>query len=183
MSETVLNARSLAEAHLYLMVTACQKCGQGPLYARDAVSTRTDGPLALVCIPTDCGSCGTAGQIEFQVPRDQLQIQPGAEISRDLGPSRILDVGQWITLFRVITEAADRSEDKFQVRRFGIQASHCLDEALKFYLPDNDLPPPTAIFCAASRRRFSDHPEQFSRRRILEIRAKLPKISKFFEPG
>jgi hypothetical protein len=82
----------------------------------------------------------------------------------------------------MIGEAAGRSDDKLQVRRFGIQAAQCLDEALKFYLPDEELPGPVAFFNAASRERFRQHPEQFARRRLVEMKLKLPKPSKFAEP-
>jgi hypothetical protein len=90
-------------------------------------------------------------------------------------PSRILDVGQWIVLFRMITERAAREIDKIQARHLGIEAAQCLEEALKFYDDvDNDLPPQEALFTEASRTRFRKAPEQFSRRRLIDLRAKLP---------
>jgi hypothetical protein len=93
-------------------------------------------------------------------------------------PSRILDVGQWILLFRMSLEAADKEVDKVLARRLGIEAAQCLEEALKFYDEvDNDLPPPEAFFDEASRERFRDAPEQFSRRRLIELRSKLPSPS------
>jgi hypothetical protein len=104
--------------------------------------------------------------------------QLAATISSVEEPSRILDVGQWIMLFRMITEAAGKKTDKARTRHLGLEAAQCLEEALKFYDDlDNDLPPPEAFFTEASRERFKTHPEQFSRRRLVELRSKLPNLS------
>lgn len=89
--------------------------------------------------------------------------------------SQIIDVGQWIVLFRMISEAAGGEADKSRARRLGIEAAQCLEEALKFYDElDNDLPPPEALFHNASRERFHRAPEQFSKRRLIELHSKLP---------
>ncbi|MCH7839019.1 MAG: hypothetical protein IID38_02130, partial [Planctomycetes bacterium] len=49
-------------------------------------------------------------------------------------------------------------------------------EALKFSDEDgNDLPPAEGFFQEATRRRFRQNPERFSRRRLLNLRAGLPK--------
>jgi hypothetical protein len=56
-----------------------------------------------------------------------------------------------------------------------MDAAQCLREALKFYDDeDNDLPPRNALFHEASRRRFWDHPEEFSRQRLLNALSRLP---------
>jgi len=179
MSEPALVAHSLAEAYLYLMVHPCPSCGKGPLYAGEAVSTRTEGTVAFVSIDAKCGACGSAQSGVFQIPRERLQPGDAARINETATPSRIIDVGQWLVLSRMIGEAAGRSDDKMQVRRFGIQADQCIDEALKFYADDEELPAASAFFAAASRERFRDHPEQFARRRLLEMKLKLPKPSRF----
>ncbi len=178
-SENPLSARSLAEAYLYLMVSPCPSCGKGPLYAGEAVSTRTEGELSLLGISAECGACGIRETWNFLIPRNRLSpATPADAISDGPEPSRIIDVGQWITLSRMIVEAASRSGDKLQIRRFGIESAHCLDEALKFYEPDCDAPPSSAFLTAASRDRFRLQPEQFSRRRLLDLRSKLPTPSR-----
>ena len=90
-------------------------------------------------------------------------------------PSRIIDVAQWLTLAHVIAEAASRETEKTHARQLGIDAAQCLSEALKFYdEPENDLPPAEAFFHDASRRRFRENPEEFSRQRVLDMRSRLP---------
>jgi len=59
-------------------------------------------------------------------------------------------------------------------RRLQVQSAACLAEALKFYDPDNDLPPEEAFFTAESRRQFRARPELFARDRIIGLRARLP---------
>ena len=67
-----------------------------------------------------------------------------------------------------------RMHSKTAARKLSLEAAQCLDEALKFYEEDNDLPPNDAFFHAGSRDRFRDHPQHFSRQRLLHLRSKLP---------
>lgn len=177
MAAAPLVAHSLAEAYLYLMASACEACGRGPLKggpARPVAAPDNNG--FIVAIGAACGSCGAARDLLFRLPGapDAKPPASGAVVNPTDDPSRIIDIAQWLTLWRVITEAAARESDKVQARHLGLEAAQCLEEALKFYDDDNDLPPAEALFHDASRRRLQEHPEQFSRQRLLELRAKLP---------
>lgn len=100
----------------------------------------------------------------------------GAPLNTSDEPSRLIDVGQWVTLFRLLMEDADADTDKVRSRNSRIQAGQCLTEALKFYdEPENELPPPEAFFSEESRRRFADAPQTFSRSRLIELIARLPR--------
>jgi hypothetical protein len=179
MPEEPLAAHSLAEAYLYLMATPCPSCGRGPLRGGDAQSVDAMDEGATLVIPTTCSACQIAAPIKFHLAqKPSTETETASLISATEEPSRILDVGQWITLFRVIAETAGRETDKVQARHLGLEAAQCLEEALKFYDDlDNDLPPPEAFFTDASRERFKEHPEQFSRRRLIELRSRLPSTS------
>jgi hypothetical protein len=75
-------------------------------------------------------------------------------------------------------EEAGREKDKIIARELWIEVSQYLAEALKFYDdPDSDLPPQDAFFSEFSRARLSDNPAQFSRQRLINLRAKLPSPS------
>jgi hypothetical protein len=137
-------------------------------------------PDLVVCIKATCGGCETTTSRLFRLGQRPGSDRRGgsAVVNPTDEPSRLLDVGQWIMLFRMIVEAASRETNKVQVRHFGIEAAQCLEEALKFYDEvGNDLPPPEALFTDASRERFQEHPEQYSRRRLLELRSRLPTLS------
>ena len=129
-----------------------------------------------------CAACGDVATVTFQFPGtpvEDTEVHGGeGEVNPSQEPSRILDVGQWIVLFRMNSDAASQGVDKTRARRLGLVAAQCLEEALKFYDdPENDLPPSEAVFKTATRDRLRQAPQQFSRRRLIELRAKLPHSS------
>lgn len=181
MPQAELQAHSLAEANLYFQATACPKCGSGPVASVHVEDQAPEKSSAIRRTEVGlCASCGSELRVVFQIPpapdvADPTTINPTDE------PSRIIDLGQWITLAHVFAERAAKSTDPRHARRLNLQAAQCVTEALKFYDdPDNDLPPAEAFFYAPSRERFRTHPQQFSRQRLLHERSKLPTTS---EPG
>lgn len=179
MSRTPLVAHSLAEVYLYLMAEACDGCGRGPLKGSDAVKREDPACQTLtVAVEVTCGACHARREWLFSLPHGLgVDEQTGLPtVNPTEKPSRLIDVAQWLTLFRVITTQASRSTDKAEARRLGLEAAQCLEEALKFYENDDDLPPDSAFFHPASRERFRNYPQEFSRRRLLDLRAKLPSL-------
>lgn len=182
MSDTPLVAHSLAEVHLYLLATPCVSCGRGPLRGGEAESGDDPGGMAKrsaamsVSIAATCESCRMVTQWKFQLPdsAQTVSADQAPVVNSTDEPSRMLDVAQWLTLFGMKTEAAGRESSKTAARRLSLEAAQCLDEALKFYQEDNDLPPNDAFFHETSRERFRDHPQHFSRQRLLHLRSKLP---------
>ncbi len=175
MTDDRLEAHSVGEMFFYLMATPCERCGRGPLRAeRKQALGEGDRPGAR--IEAACGRCDHRREFVFGLPTD-ARLEGGDDappvVNPTDEPSRILDVGQWIMLFQVVLEAADRAGDKSEARRLGLEAAMCLEEALKFY-EDNDLPPGSALRVESSVSRFRSHPEQFSRERLSGLRAKLP---------
>lgn len=179
MSTQRLVAHSLAEAYFYLMITPCDGCGKGPLKGSDAVRSGGDSPVLSVEIEATCGACNRQSKLRFHLPHgtgvDEGTGLPNVNPTDE--PSGIIDAGQWLTLFRVITVKAAETKDKADSRRLGLEAAQCLEEALMFYEEDNDLPPGSACFVESSRRRLADHPQEFSRQRLINLRAKLPSIN------
>jgi endogenous inhibitor of DNA gyrase (YacG/DUF329 family) len=171
MADRDLLAHSLAEAYLYLMVTACPTCGKGPLVSSEARVLSQETRLRTAAISASCRACHAPSEWRFQILH---ATGGGGQLNPSPQPSRLIDLGQWITLSRIITEAAGRSEDRIQARGFRIQASECLDEALKFFEQDDSRPPATAFFTSESTERFLAHPEQFERSKVLELRDRLP---------
>lgn len=176
-----LPAHTLAEAHLYLLATPCAECAHGPL---DSVHAEQSEGSASVHMRVRCRVCAVERDLHFLIPATSATHDAaGPAIVNPLDePSKIIDVGQWIMLFRMILEAASREPDKVQARLLGLEAAQCLDEAIKFYDdPANDLPPAEALFHESTRQRFTSNPEQFSRQRLLEMRGKLPSVSKMLD--
>jgi hypothetical protein len=180
MPEAALVAHSLAEAYLYLMATPCASCGKGPLSGSEARTVSGSGESMVVSITATCRACGAVRDLSFELPEGTGTDESGGPpvVNPTEEPSRIIDVAQWITLFRVITEAAGREKDKQAARRLGLEGAQCLDEALKFYDDEeNSLPPPEAFFAETTRSRFNENPELFAKQRLINLRAKLPSTS------
>ncbi len=177
-----LEAHSVAEAHLYLMATPCKLCGTGRTRCVEANSEASAGQPLLI-IQTRCESCGFDSEFRFSLPdepvwaSDEGDDLATARINPVATSSKIIDVGQWLTLFRVISEVAARETDAAESRRLGYEAAQCLEEALKFYGEDNDLPPPEAAFHEQTRRQLRERPNLFARSRLINLRAKLPTLT------
>jgi len=177
MAQPSLVAHSLAETYLFLMVRTCCACGRGPLRGDDAKRISAEGRELVLSMAVRCEACSATEELRFQLPFGTGVTPDGAPacVNPTQHCSRIIDVAQWITLFRTITEAASRETDKAQARHLGLEAAQCLEEALKFYDDEaNDLPGPDAFFHDSSRERFRAVPESFSRQRLLHLRSKLP---------
>jgi len=177
MTGELAEAHSLVEANLFVVVTPCPACGRGPLSAAGPPAAPTSITPANLTLEARCAKCSSTKTFVFALPGrtgSRAIVRPTAINSED-SPSRIIDVAQWLTLAKMIGDAAAAETDRIQARHLLIDVGQCLNEALKFYDDeDNDLPPPGALFHDASRRRFRDHPEEFSRRRLLDARSRLP---------
>lgn len=163
-----LNAHSLAEASLFLTATPCRACGKGPLRAE----APPEGSGEVVNIGAECVSCHGLSSWVFRVRRSS----PGV-LNASADASEILDVAQWIMLSGMIAARATAEADKIRKRLLYIEAAQCLEEALKFYAADNDIPPAGAFFHEGSRLRFRQSPEHFSRQRLLHLRSRLPHVT------
>ena len=125
-----------------------------------------------------CKGCRRPSEFSFRLPPDSPSAPAGELeiINPTEQPSRIIDVSQWITLFAVLNEEAARTSAPPRKRLLELQAGQCLDEALKFFDDEeNDLPPPSAFFDDSARDRLRDQPQEFSRQRLINFRASLPK--------
>lgn len=174
-SETI-QAHSVAEAYLYLMIRRCEACDRGPPDARTDL-TKTDSGKGLWELPTHCSTCGHDEVLVFRIIPEPSPEQATANwVNPTNERSRAIDLLGWLTLYRSILEASKKETDKSEIRKLAIECAQCLDEALKFYEPDNELPNQDAFFFEESLARFQDRPQQFTRSRWLHERSKLPVV-------
>jgi len=192
----VLIPHSLTEARLYVKTRRCASCGEGPLLiSREAPVY--DAAAHGLTVTVVCDECGQPASIRFCVAElerrgpvlsmlDELRDvsqQPAAQvINPTRRPSRLIDVAGWVMLYTMLTEAARTEsvkstsiERRAAVRRMRIEAALCLDEALKFFDEDSDLPPREAFFTKESYGRFLDRPELYTRQRLIEMRGQSPR--------
>ena len=173
--EPVLRAHSLAEVHLYVMVQICEKCGEGPLRATTS-QTETAGAESRLTLQTRCAHCREESALRFVYP--SAAAGPVTDNVSRFNPtgdrSQILDVAQWVTLHQIMLGAASRATEKAEAWELRCDAGECLDEALRFFEPQSDLPPASAFLTSRSRRRLKDRPELYIRQSLLAARRKLP---------
>ena len=169
-----VSVHSVAEAYLYLMVRPCDACGRGPLQPKNDLTKAGSGTWEL---SATCPVCATDETLYFRIQPEPTAAQARSNLINPTSePSRSIDLLGWLTIFRSILGATSSETDKQEIRNLAIECAQCLDEALKFYDPDNELPPQSAFFSDASRRRFREHPQQFARSRWLHERSKLPSV-------
>jgi|CXWL01.1.fsa_nt_gi hypothetical protein len=181
----MLYAHSYSEAQLYLKITGCEKCSpKSPNIQEVKQHSTKPSSVNVVRVCGPCSACGAVQELDFAIEHDVPASAHGRTPAINLTekPSRIIDVGQWLTLAQLFIQEGKSEKDKGRARYLNLQAAQCLDEALKFYDDlENDLPPASAFYCESSRRRFRESPQHFSRGRLISDRRKLPII--FDEPS
>ncbi|GJQ25866.1 MAG: hypothetical protein HBSAPP02_08980 [Phycisphaerae bacterium] len=172
-SRTV-HVHSVAEAYLYLQITPCGRCGRGPVRTQGELTRRGERAGAYEVI-VRCEACQASDVKAFVISPPPTRESGERNIINDTSErSSAVDLLGWLTLFRSILEASEKAADKATARALAWEAAQCLDEALKFYDADNEMPPADAFFSEASRQRFREHPQHFARSKWMERRLKLP---------
>lgn len=179
----VVYVHSVAEAYLYLKVTPCRSCRQGILDPRSDL-TKTASAAGGWTMPVACGKCSAETLLHFCInPPPTREQAHSSQINPTLQRSSAIDLLGWLTLFQAILDAAQKETHKTAGRELAYEAALCLDEALKFYDGENDLPPADAFFSESSRQRFREHPERFARSKWRERRLRLPDMKAKTDPG
>ncbi|MFA6134321.1 MAG: hypothetical protein WC869_09945 [Phycisphaerae bacterium] len=169
-----LRAYTLNEIRYYLRVMPCAACGKGP-WAIDS-SSPPDPASRLVTVRARCHACGDTLEQTFCCELDLPAEGAESEVINPTdSPSRLIDLGGWLSLFYLLIESAAADPVVLSIRRQGYQATLCLAEALKFYGED-ELPGEGAFFSAASAQAFRDHPEKFARQKLRDILSRLPAL-------
>ncbi|MCC7316194.1 MAG: hypothetical protein IT419_15385 [Planctomycetes bacterium] len=175
--DPIVAAHSVAEAFFYLMAKRCHRCGTGPLKPAGGL-TKTDRPEAPWRLSGRCPKCESDTVFHFLIsPAPTREDAASSVVNATVEPSRAIDLLGWLTLFQTVLASADQAADRESKHDLLHEAGMCLDEALKFYGPGEELPGPDAFFNGETRQRFLDHPNQFTRSQWADRRAKLP-ISK-----
>lgn len=169
-----LRAHTFNEVRYYLMVTPCQACGQGPWEIASPAALPPTG--RAVAVRAHCRKCHAEREFSFVIEHEAPASGVDAEtINPTDAPSRIVDLGQWLSLFYLLVESGAREQVAPEARMAQFRATLCLAEALKFYA-DDELPPASAFFSAQSAASFRDHPEGFARQKLRDMQGRLPTL-------
>jgi hypothetical protein len=174
--EGSLDAHTINEAMYYLSVTPCRQCGKGPLVPAERHPSFVPGePFELV---GRCSQCGHDHCFRFTVGLPASSDWPESEyVNPTDEPSEIIGLAQWLSLFYTLVEHA-AGQGPSASRRAGLHAALCIEEALKFYDPDDEMPPPEAFLSEKGLEAFQRQPEKFTQSRLRARRDKLPSLQR-----
>ncbi len=159
-----------------LSVLPCTACGKGPMSLTEDGQEAPE-PGRRIDARVRCGVCDARRTLAVLCDEPVGEGWPACEeINPTDEPSRVVDLAQWLALFYTLIEQAAGRESRAETRSAGFRAALCLDEALKFYEPDSDLPPESAFFHDASVRAYRRAPEKYTRQRLRDMKSKLPAL-------
>lgn len=177
---TIVEAHSVAEAYLFLKVSPCPHCRKGLLKPTHDLTRRSESWE----LPSTCQRCNRTIDLHFQIdPPPSRESAQSKVINPTNAASRAIDLPGWLNLFQQIVTAAGRAADRKEGRELALEAAACLDEALKFYDQDNEMPPVTAFFSEAGKSALRDHPQRFLRSTWLQRRLTLPNAGAVSRPA
>jgi len=164
-------ARTRDEAHLYLDLHPCERCG-GVDVAWDSAPV-VDGTPARRYAGV-CGECGASREFVFAEP--ERSLEPGPDVAVLFGgsePSRLLDPGEWMLVADLCAQAAavpEGAEPDAEARYSLAVAVAAVEEIIKFLPPGGDAVPEPAFSSARGRTVYHQERGRFHRRRLYLVR-------------
>ena len=119
-----LRAHGLAEAYLYLKVTPCPDCSEGPWEVQSEAPLPAGGPArpGTGCVlHARCHHCGARRDFAFQFPAAPADGREpwGQPVNPTDRPSEIIDLGQWVSLYYLLLGETQRAGDSPEGGRLG----------------------------------------------------------------
>jgi hypothetical protein len=149
-----MQARTIAEARLYMDLQPCQACGYlGFTGSGQAVR-------AMVRFAGLCPRCKAAREFIFRMPDKTFEGFGGD------APSELLDPGEWL----VVADLATRHAPAPAAADYALAAA-AIDEVLKFIPSGADAVPPQALHTVTGRAAYEQEPGRFLRSRLAAVAA------------
>ena len=165
---------SVQEEYFYMMVHACP-CGGA--WAGRSQQVENAGASLRHEVTARCARCGAEQTLRFELAAPGPGAAPPTairEINPTDEPSRALDLVEWMQLGRFYLERIGRLRDLLERAQSLLDARQCLEEALKFYGPGDDGPPPRALWSDASRAKAAEQPALYSRAGLAAMLDRMP---------
>ncbi|MEV0356841.1 hypothetical protein AB0H71_12335 [Nocardia sp. NPDC050697] len=166
-------ARTNAEARLYLELTPCGRCAEPDAEFHAAVLD-LDG-VQVTRYTARCPRCGAERVYDFQLPDRPLPPPPADEGVRFGGaePSRLLDPGVWLWYADDRAALVRADTDPATARLLLATAVAALDEVLKFLPPGADAVPEATFASAEGHYVRSRAPGRFTGASLAAERERL----------
>jgi len=138
-------------------------------------------------VEAHCFKCQTRRTFLFAIDSQVNSKEPVRQVNPTAEPSRALDAVQWMDLAQFYLGRIERLKEAVEKAQSLLDARQCIEEALKFYPsrasgsndgPGDDVPPPTALWSAASRKKARAQPEIFRRAALAAMLEKIPAMDR-----
>lgn len=156
-------ARTRDEAHLYLDLHPCDRCGSVDVTWRNEL-VNVAGELVSRYSGT-CPGCALKREFLFGLPEHEV-VPQGYPTFGGTEPSRLLDAGEWLWVADV-TAASIGADDSGDAVAIAIAA---IEEVVKFIPPGQDEVPEAAFWSDGGRQVRDSDPARFRREQLLVFR-------------
>ena len=173
--ETAVHVHGVQEEYFYLMVHHCA-CGGPWLTESQHVEENVVHPHHR--IETHCFKCQTRRTFLFTIDSQANSKEPVRQVNQTAEPSRAIDVVEWMNLAQFYLGRIEHLKEAVEKAQSLLDARQCVEEALKFYGPDADAPPPAALWSDASRRKAAAQPGNFRRAAMVAMLEKIPSMDR-----
>ena len=173
--ETAVHVHSVQEEYFYLMVHHCA-CG-GP-WLTESQHVEENGAHPHHRIETHCFKCKARRTFLFTIDSQANSKEPVRQVNQTAEPSRAIDVVEWMNLAQFYLGRIEHLKEAVEKAQSLLDARQCVEEALKFYGPDADAPPPAALWSDASRRKAAAQPGNFRRAAMVAMLEKIPSMDR-----
>jgi hypothetical protein len=164
-------ARARDEALLYLDLRPCVQC-EGIDIAWQTALGQTSQGLMVRRYYGNCGTCGRAREVHFQLPEHPLV--PGPNDVVFFGgdePSRLLDPGEWVRVAEISARSVPAGPAPDARARYSrAVAVAAINETLKFIPPGARAVPKSAFWTMIGQDLYAQEPGRFNRDRLETLR-------------
>lgn len=173
--EGPVHVHGVQEEYLYLMVHPCA-CG-GP-WQSGAQQVDDPGPQVVHRVAARCFRCGAERVFNFLLDAPAGAAGPIRQVNPTGEASRAIDLAEWMGLARFYLGRIARLGEAVEKAQSLLDARQCLEEALKFYGPGDDGPPPAALWSDTSRAQAAAQADAFRRETIEKMLARIPPMDR-----
>jgi hypothetical protein len=176
--DQAVRVHSVQEEYFYMMVHPCA-CG-GPWLA-ESKEVEGSGPRLAHRVDGECYKCKARRTFNFILDAPAGPKGPIRQINPTAEPSAALDVAEWMDLAQFYLARIERLKKPLERAQSLLDARQCLEEAMKFYGPGDDAPPPAAIWSDAGRTKVARQPAVYRRSALEAMLAKIPPMDRLRE--
>lgn len=159
-------ARTRDEAHLYLDLHPCGKCGSVETAWGTGLTT-VEGELVNRYAGA-CGECGEQREYLFGLP-DRPVVPKGYPTFGGEEPSQLLDAGEWLWVAD-LTAGNVPTHDPDEAHRALATAAAAIEEIVKFVPPGQDETPADAFWSDRGHKMRAAEPGRFQLDRLMIVR-------------